>query len=520
MTDHLPPSRLQDYLRVVRRRKWTFLQAVVLVPTLAVLYALQQEPRYRASAEVLLSRQNLAASLNGIQDPTQYQLPDRLAQTDADAASVPTVVQRALDATHAGGRTVAQFLAESSVTPKPNADFLVFSVTDRSRYLAARLATEYARQFTIYRRELDTGALDLARKEVQSRLAKLVASDQGKSAIYAALVTKEEQLATMAALQTSNTFLVRPASTASQVAPRPVRDGLLGLGLGLVLGLMLVFLWEALDTRVRAGEAIASRLGLPLLARIPGSPRRLREKGKLAMIDEPTSMPSEAYRTLRANLEFAGEERGVHTIMVTSAVDREGKSTTAANLAVALARVGRCVVLVDLDLRRPGLQRFFALEGRPGVTQVARGRAKLEEALLAVPITPAYQNGNGNRSGAVRLPEHRLPPGSLYVLGAGALPSDPGEFVASGGLREVLAQLAQTADFVLIDAPPLLSVGDALAASSSVDALLVVSRLEKARRPVLDELKRVLDRCEAPALGFVVTGTKAEGVYGYGYGYR
>jgi len=236
------------------------------------------------------------------------------------------------------------------------------------------------------------------------------------------------------------------------------------------------------------------------------------------MLDEPTSSSSEAYRTLRANVEFVAEQKGLRTILVTSAVAGEGKSTTAANLAVALARVGKRVVLVDLDFRRPALHRFFNLNGGPGLTHVAIGRARMDEALVRIPLLNGHHtNGNGllrPYTGEERRPAH----GALSVLGTGALPPDPGEFVASRGLRRVLSDLAQTADVVLVDAPPLLGIGDTLAASDAVDALLVVGRPDKLRRPMLDEMRRVLDRCAAPALGFVLTAVDVESGYEYGYG--
>jgi non-specific protein-tyrosine kinase len=243
----------------------------------------------------------------------------------------------------------------------------------------------------------------------------------------------------------------------------------------------------------------------------------VRKHDLLVMLEDPNSPEAEAFRVLRTNIEFINLERGARSIMVTSAVAGEGKSTTIANLGVALALGGRHVVLIDLDLRRPSLHRFFGLNGRPGVTHVALGRARLEEALVTIPILTTATNGNGALPEAATGERRRA--GSLRVLGSGALPPDPGEFAASGRLRELLRNLAESSDVVLVDAPPLLSVGDALAASGAVDALVLVSRLEKLRRPVLDELKRVLDRCPAPALGFVVTGADADRVYGYGYGH-
>jgi capsular exopolysaccharide synthesis family protein len=210
---------------------------------------------------------------------------------------------------------------------------------------------------------------------------------------------------------------------------------------------------------------------------------------------------------LRTNLEFVNLERDARSIMVTSAVQAEGKSTTVANLAVAYARAGRRVVLVDLDLRRPFVEKFFGLEGRPGVTDVALGRLDLDHALIPVEIS---------RPG---LTESRTVSGELEVLPTGALPPDAGEFVGTRALGAILRNLRDRFDIVLVDAPPLLKVGDALALSARVDALIVVSRLRVVRRGMLAELQRILSAAPADRLGFAVTDAGSEDGYGSGYGY-
>jgi Mrp family chromosome partitioning ATPase len=220
---------------------------------------------------------------------------------------------------------------------------------------------------------------------------------------------------------------------------------------------------------------------------------------------------------LRTNLEFVRIDREVRTIMVTSAVEGEGKSTTAANLAIALARVGQRVALVDLDLRRPFLHRFFDLNGQPGLTQVALGHTSLPDALTTVPIvvdgSPERRGDNGNGVGRVG--------GMLEVLGSGPIPPNVDEFVGSRAVAEVLGQLRARADVVIVDSTPLLVVGDAMALTGSVDAMIVVTRMNVVRRPMLRELKRVLDASPTQKLGFVVTGAESEEGYGYGvYHYR
>ncbi len=235
----------------------------------------------------------------------------------------------------------------------------------------------------------------------------------------------------------------------------------MGFGLGLVIGLVLVSLAEALDTRVRHSDEVVQWLGLPLLTRIPIPPRSLRKAGSLGMLDDEGGLQTEAYRKLRINLDFANLSIKARTIMVTSASEQEGKSTTVGNLAVALARAGRRVVLVDLDLRKPYLDHFFDLTGRPGMTDVALGNVTLDQALWSIPV-PGSDGG----------PQA----GSLHVLPSGPMPPNPADLIESSVVSEVLLDLAERADVVLLDSAPLLPVSDGVVLSNKVDAMLIVVR--------------------------------------------
>ena len=513
-------TTLRDYLGVVRRRKWIILQAVILVPLVAVAFSLQQRSMYRASAEVLLPTQNVVAALSGINDPTVYQSPDRRAQTQADLARVPAVARDTLR--RAGlKRSVADFLSHSSATAKTNADLLELSAEDHRPELARRLATAYADAFSAYRARLDTAPYANAKRQADAELKALAAAHNIGSPAYQALVAKRAQLDTTMALLTKNAVPVKAADSATQVQPRPVRNGVLGLVLGLVLGIALAFLREALDTRVRSSGEIEERVGLPLLARVPEPPRRLRKHDKLVMLAEPHGAQAETFRLLRTNLDFVRLANGPRTILVTSALAREGKSTTSANLAIALARAGRRVALVDLDLRRPALSTFFDLKGRPGVTQIALREAELADVLVPLAFTVPERNGTATvaaNNGAANGNGHRIKRGELVVIGSGPLPPNPGEFSGSPAIARLLEELRKPFDTVVIDTPPALQVGDPMSLSAHVDAVLVVCRMDMLRRPVLNELRRALDASPAEKLGFVLTGAESEDGYGYGYG--
>ena len=513
MTDGRAHSgTLQGYLRVLRRRMWVIVPTLILIQLGVIFFTLRQSKLYEASAEVLLSRQSLAATLTNTQDPIASQDAQRVAQTQADLARVPRVAERVIKATGIP-ITPGQLLAASSVSPKREADLLVFTVSDDDPDVAARLASAYARAFTNYRRELDTVAYRGARRGLEARLATLADEGRRGTALYADLVEREQELRTLEALQIGNTYVVRPAGAAVQVRPTPRRNAILGLALGLVVGIGLGFLREALDTRVRSAEEVSERLGLPLLARVPEPPRRLRSGVGLVMLAEPTGAQAEAFRVLRTNVEFAKLDRDVRTIMVTSALEGEGKSTTVANLAVAYARSGTRAALVDLDVRRPSIDRFFRLGRLPGLTDVALGHVELEDAIARVSVADGEPAGReraaGNGSASVE--------GTLHVLACGPLPPDAGEFVASQAVTEILQDLRERYELVLVDAPPLLHVGDAMTLAAKVDGLFLVSNLRQARRQVLSEARRILETLPAAKLGVVVAAAQLERGTAYAY---
>ncbi len=512
------PEGLQRYLEIVRKHRRIAIVAVLAVPIAAFAYSMLQAPTYEASSEVLLGRQNIAASLTGLQDPNGYQLSDRPVQTQADLARVPDVVQRTLKKAKATDLTIGGFLASSSVVPKTNSDLLEFTVVNRDPFAASRLATEYAKQFTRYRLALDTTPVRRARAQLQARIRQLRRTGEASTRLYSSLLDKEQALATFEALQTSNAYVVRTAGGAVQISPRPKRALLLGAGFGVLLALALVAIAHALDTRVSTVSELEDKLGLPLLARIPAPPHGY--EGALIMRVAPSDPRADAYRVLRANLDFVNRERGARVVMATSAIEGEGKSTTVANLALAYALEGKRVIVLDLDLRRPAVASLLDVPSRPGVVEVVVRNADLSQVLHPVTVSGSetvslgvVPAGGGAEDIAVRTDvADRWTPASATPTRT--KPSMAvGEVVASDRLRALIQELRQRADLVLVDAPPLLVTSDAITLGSIVDAIVLVAEIDRLRLETLDDVIRALSMCAAPTLGWVASGAPATPEY-------
>jgi capsular exopolysaccharide synthesis family protein len=470
---------------VTLARKWRIFVPFALVTPLVVFVMISsQRPMYGASADVLLNRQ--AFVLSDLRDAT-FWYPNREQLTQARLARLPEVGQRVVDAAGLQARGRYGFLAQSSVAAGGGTDVMTFHVSDPDPALAARLATTYAEQYISYRTEVDTRSLNRALAVVGKELEQARAGDLDP-VLYADLVDKQQALNTALASLSTNATLVRRATTATQIAPRPRDSVLTALGLGLVVGIGLAGLAILLDPRGRTPEEIAEGLGLPLVGLLPREQRRSRA-GKLALprIDGPRA---EAVHSIRTSLDALGSREGV--VLVSSSVDGEGKSATAADLARAYAQAGRRVMLVDLDLARPTLARRFGVPPSPGLVNVVQGTARLGEAVQVVPLD-------------------RSTTGTLGVVTAGTpLATDTAGITAAPALGEALESLRTAADIVLVDTPPLLERSDALVLSAHADGVLLVLQARRYRRRYGPELRRLLARSRAAPLGVVIIAGPGE----------
>jgi non-specific protein-tyrosine kinase len=281
------------------------------------------------------------------------------------------------------------------------------------------------------------------------------------------------------------------------VSPRKHLDVALGILTGLALGVALAVLRELSDTSVKRVEDTVRVCGVPNLAVVPYD--SAAAKSPLVTQARNQTARAEAFRTLRTNLQFVDLDQPPRSVVVTSAVAGEGKSTSACNLAITLAQAGIRVALVEGDLRRPRVADYMGVEPSVGLTSVLIGRATLAQAL---------QPWADPR---------------LAVLASGPIPPNPAELLGSGHMIALLRELQSQADVVVVDAPPLLPVTDAAVLSRVTDGAVLVVRAGRTKRDQLASAVSALRTVDARLLGTVLNMVPAKGPdgmgYGYGYGY-
>ncbi|MEU8245986.1 polysaccharide biosynthesis tyrosine autokinase [Nonomuraea sp. NPDC048916] len=278
------------------------------------------------------------------------------------------------------------------------------------------------------------------------------------------------------------------------VSPVPMLNILVALMVAMVAALGSLILRERLDTTIKSFDVL-QRTSRSSTLGIIGYERDAR-RHPLIVRRSGRSSRAEAFRSLRTNLQFIGVDRQPKSLVITSCLPNEGKSSTSSNLAITLAQAGWRVLLVDGDLRRPRIPDYLGIEGGTGLTDVLIGKARLDDVI---------QTWGEPR---------------LYVLPSGQTPPNPSELLGSQGMRQVLDQLVRDYDIVIFDAPPLLPVTDAATLAAICDGVMLVARYGKTRQEHILRAAEQLSSINARIVGTVLNFVPAKSSgYGYGYGY-
>ena len=296
----------------------------------------------------------------------------------------------------------------------------------------------------------------------------------------------------------------------SPVSPKPLLNIAIAFAAGLAGSIGLAFLLEHLDNTIKSDEQLESLLDIPALGTVSTiAVSNLKKRGvdilalrknrgsrmrrNVIAMTEPKSLNSEQYRTIRTNIEFASVDRQMKSVMITSACPGEGKSTTAANLAVVFAQQGKKVLLIDADLRKPTVHTAFFLENTVGLTSVLLKKSSMEQAVQA-----------SNEK-------------HLDVLTSGPIPPNPAELLSSKWMKELAYEACAAYDMVIFDTPPILAVADAQILGNVADGSVLVISSGKTEKEQAAKAKEALETCKSKLLGAIMNGKKLSKHSEYGY---
>ncbi|MDJ0323905.1 polysaccharide biosynthesis tyrosine autokinase [Cryobacterium sp. PH31-AA6] len=445
---------LKDYIRIFHK-SWTLILALTLFGIAGAAGAsIATTPKYVATTQLYVSVQAAAGAATG--DLLQGTSFARQAVTSyVDVVNSAIVLDEVIKELNLD-MTASQLASTVTSSSPLNTVLIDVTVSNSDPELAAKIANSVGANFS---------------KIVVDRLEK-----------------PDGEAASPVKIETIQPAIV-PTKPASPNVPMNIALGLL---VGLALGIGLAVLRSVLDTRIHSLHDIELVTDTPMLGGITNDPdARLRP---LVVHSDPKNPRAESFRSLRTNLQFVNIEGGPRSFVVTSSVPGEGKSTTSANLAIALAETGARVALIDGDLRLPRVAEYMGIEGGVGLTDVLIGRAELADVL---------QKWGKNK---------------LFVLPSGRVPPNPSELLGSAAMARTLAALTSEFDVVLIDAPPLLLVTDAAVLSKLCGGAIMVVASGRTKRNELASAVKSLERAGSRLVGIVITMLPTRGPDSYGYG--
>ena len=470
---------------IALRYWWAAVLTVAVGGGAAYVISSSQTPIYEATTSVLIrSGTSIGASSLG-----DIQASRELGKTYVELIRTTSVLEEVV--VRLDLPISARELRERlDVRPVTGTQIMAVSVRDPSAQLAADMAQAVAEVFIAQTQDVQLTAI----ARVQSALAQ-----------YGIAGLQDLPSAQVAALDSLS--IAEPAALPrGPVSPRPKRDAALGAMIGLALGMGLMLLLDRVDTRIRSETELAEITALPCIGVVPRFEWDQNEDTAELLVDPTSELhpdAREAYRFLATSLSYVAlEHPDVSQYLVTSASPQEGKSTTAANLAAAFAAMGKSVLLVDLDLRRPSLNRFFEVSRDPGVTNVLLNTVEVQQAIVDTSI-----------------------PG-LRLLPSGPPPPDPAPLYRAEAMVSMTQKLSDLADIVIYDSPPMLAVADASILLLHVPAAILVADHSAGNRHLVARVAEDMRRFNPePSVAILNRVARRRGWlpgsgYGYRYGYR
>ncbi|NPV60694.1 MAG: polysaccharide biosynthesis tyrosine autokinase [Actinobacteria bacterium] len=523
---------LRDYLNVLLHRRWIIAGTVAAIIALTLIFTFIQPPVYQSKVEILSEVSSASESVLGSFFTSALFDPDRYIQTQTEIIKTDTMaqaVEAALKIKYEENQKLREagedvYIPESIPAASELASMVGVEQVQRTNIfdivincgdplLSRDVAQTYAEEYIASRQLAAIRQISEARREVWNRIQEVeeeirqVAEEAKKYSnnvpaelqneaaravnLWVSLYEKYITLRIAESLEQRGLEIVQPAKPGVKTSPRPTRNGILALFLGLILGVGLAFLVDYLDDTLRTREDFERHYEAAIIGEIPHLPLEDLPRNAIPYFERSQHPAMEGYRTLRTNLQFLDLEDEGKTLLFTSSGPEEGKSTVMLNLGAAISEMGKKVLLVEADLRKPVLDKYFKVSPGKGISGVLAGAATLEEAVQPT----QYPN--------------------LYVLLAGIKPPNPAELVASEAMREALERVKRFADFVLIDAPPVLVASDAMALATRVGGVVLVAGYGKADRQGAKHAVELLRKVNAKVAGLVINNISPSTRYGY-----
>lgn len=493
---------LRDYVAVLRRQRWLVVVAAAVGLGAALGYSLASTPVYSAKAEVLVR----PISLN----PVDTGIDDLSLETEREvvlSTSVARIVARRLGTSASQDLlahvevevpTESQVLEIVYSDPDPRRAFLG-AITFAEAYLQFR--TRQALNSALRVQENIQGQIDALEGDLDAINEAIALATPGSPEHQNAQIQRQVLLGQLTVLQNQRAATSAPSLDPGTVigrevptepsSPRYPLNMAVGLFFGAFFGVVGAFIRDRLDDRIRGTSELEQSAHAPVLATVPDSDSS--DQNGVASFNKSDPVVAEAYRRLRTSVQLLTRKGRLQVLMVASAVEQEGKTTTAANLGVSLALVGRKVILVSADLRRPRLHELLDVDNSTGVEGVLQGSATLADAVRPTGIE------------------------NLRILPSGPTSAQPGELLSSDRTGPLFKELVKSADFVIVDSPPVLVVADAVSMATQVDAVLLVAREGTTTRKGVEMARNTFQQVGTKVIGTVFTNYQGNDMEYYGY---
>jgi succinoglycan biosynthesis transport protein ExoP len=490
------PLGLERALSILRQRLLLIVLCVVVVAGAAYAVSKRQTKKYTASASLVFNSNPLSRQIAGLPVSTNGSELQTLEASRLELVKGGDVAGRT--ATLIGHGLSERGLLESlSIASQGESGVIDVSATTTSPKLAAEIANVYTQQFVTEQQGGNQQYYKAALAIVHKQLAAL----SPKERVGAGGVELQDRAQTLTLLselkEGSATVAAEARTPSSPSSPKTSKNVGVGVVAGLLIGLVLVFVLDRFDRRIRKPEDLARVYDRPLLGSIAKSNALSHDSGKrrATQVALPAA-DAEAFSLIRARLRFLNVNRDLRKLVIASAEPGAGKTTIARHLAEAAARLGSRVLLVEADLRHPTLAQQLNVESRMGLADVLIGTLSMSDAVHTIDLDPAPGEGVKGRT--------------LEVLLAGSVPPpNPGELLENQSMEYLLQRIASIYDFVVIDTPPLTAVSDAFPLLSNVDGIVIVGRLGQSRRDAAERLQQVLASSNAPLLGVIANGAQS-----------